>query len=90
MGRRDIVEIHVVEDEPDCCLCFPIECGVRTLFFLLFLNILSSIYNITQSIADQQYYNLIMIFILFPSLYTGFYVVRWMIRDEFVYRNNIS
>lgn len=76
--------------EPDCCGCFPLECGVRTLFFLTFLGAVLTIINIIVGAVEEQWYVFIEILILIPVAYTLFWVLAWFQTDNFGVRYRIS
>ena len=76
--------------EPDCCGCFPLECGVRTLFFLTFLGAIGTIVNIIIGATEGQWFVLFQVLMLPPAIFTLFYVLQWMQMDNFYNRNKIS
>lgn len=75
--------------EPDCCGCFPLECGVRTLFFLTFLGTIGIIINIIISSIQGQWFVLIQLLMLPAAIFTLFYVLQWLNTDNFYNRNKI-
>ena len=76
--------------EPDCCGCFPLECGVRTLFFLTFIGLIGTIVNIIIGATSGQWFVLFQLLMVPPALFTLFYVLQWMQSDNFYNRNKIS
>ena len=79
-----------IADKPDCCLCVPIEIGVRFIFFLIILNLVANIWNIFYQALSGQLFSLLQILVLLPALYTTFYIVRWLAQDSFAHRYKIS
>ena len=64
--------------EPDCCGCFPLDCGVRTLFFLVFLGAIGIILNIIMGLISRQWFVLIQLLMLPPAIFTLYYVLQWL------------
>lgn len=76
--------------EPDCCGCFPLECGVRTLFFLLFLGLIGTVANIIWGAVEEQWYVFIQLLLIPIILYTLFWIMQWLNNDNFRNRYKIS
>jgi len=56
----------VGEGEPDCCLCFPLNCGVLTLFMLTAVALTVLLVNIIGMLANEQWYVLIQVLMIVP------------------------
>lgn len=76
--------------EPDCCGCFPLGCGVRTLFFLVFLFTLGVIINVIIGAVNEEWFSMIQLLLLPGAFFTIFYILMWMQQDNFYNRNKIS
>jgi len=76
--------------DPDCCGCFPLECGVRTLFFLLIIGTIGTIVNIIIGAVEEWWYVFIQVLWLIPAAYTICYIIVWAQRDDFLTRYKIG
>lgn len=70
-------------ESDDCCICFPLECGVRTLFFLVLIGVIGVIVNIIIGAVEEWWYVFIQLLMLVPAAYTLFYIGMWIQRDNF-------
>ena len=80
----------VGEGEDDCCLCFPLDCGVKTLFFLTAVALAILVINIIGMLVAKQWYVLIQVLMLVPQIYTLYYVYKYGVKDNFHHRFKIS
>lgn len=71
------------DDEPDCCMCFPLDCGVKTLFFLVAVGITLIIINIIGMMVHEQWYVLIQLLVLVPMFYILYYVYKYGQKDSY-------
>ena len=76
--------------EPDCCGCFPLDCGVRTLFFLTVLGAIGTLVNIVVGAIEEQWFVFIQLLMLLPASYTLFWVLQWVQRDSYPSRYRIG
>ena len=75
--------------EPQCCGCLPLECGVRTLFFLTFLTFVAIVIEIIVGAVEEQWYVFTGILLLIPIGYTIFWILAWTQNDSFGTRYRI-
>jgi len=78
------------ENSADCCLCFPLDCGVKTLFFLTAVALAVLVINIIGMLVAKQWYVLIQVLMIIPIIYTLFYVVKFNSTDNYLNRYKIS
>jgi len=76
--------------EDDCCLCFPLGCGVKTLFFLVAVGLTIVTVNIIGMLAHEQWYVLLQLLIILPFLYILFWVFKYGQKDCYHCRYKIS
>lgn len=69
--------------EPDCCLCFPLNCGVKTLFFLTAIGLTVLLVNIIAMMVNKQWYVLIQLLVIPPMVYTLYYVYKYDQKDTY-------
>ena len=78
------------DNSADCCLCFPLDCGVKTLFFLTAVALAVLVINIIGMLVAQQWYVLIQLLMIIPIVYTLYYVVKYNSKDNYINRFKIS
>ena len=74
----------------DCCICFPLEGGVRTLFLLVVVAFIGVIVNIIIGAVEEWWYVFIQVLFLIPMLYTLCYIGAWSQNDNYNNRKQIA
>lgn len=75
--------------QTDCCLCFPLDCGVKTLFFLTAIGAVLIVVNMIGMLVNRQWYVLIQLVMLLPICFTLYYVVQYNFKDCYAVRCKI-
>ena len=80
----------IAPDEYTCCLCFEINCGIKTLLFLYFIGILGHFAYAIQSAYDENWFGLGHLLLVLPKIYVAKWALRYTLEDNFHVRYNIS
>lgn len=74
----------------DCCICFPLEGGVRTLFLLVVVAFIGVIVNIIIGAVEEWWYVFIQVLFLIPMAYVLCYIGAWSQNDTYNNRKQIA